>query len=291
MVRATTPLRHAPGGGSTGVVHPSAGLPGSVALGWQDRAVTSSPHLVARVAALRRYPVKSLAGEPLESVRVEARGLTADRAWAVREPDGKIGSGKSTRRFRRMAGLMLLSAACDDDLPVISFPDGRRIRGDDEEVHAALSAYVGRPVRLEPEGEVSHFDDGPVHLVTTSGLRAVAEAHGGPVDVRHFRPNLVVDTGAAEGYPEDDWLGRRLTVGAVELEVVAAMPRCVMVTMAQVGLAGDRDLLGTVTDAHPGSPPAGTSATGASGVGEFGVLAEVRRPGRLALGDPVVLHP
>ena len=262
--------------------------------------MTSSPHQVATVAAVRRYPVKSLAGESLESARVEGRGLAADRAWAVREPDGKLGSGKSTRRFRRMEGLMLLSAACDGDLPVISFPDGRRIRGDDDEVHAALTAYVGRPVRLEPEGEVSHFDDGPVHLVTTSGLRAMAEAHGGPVDVRHFRPNLVVDTGAAEGYPEDDWLGRRLTVGGVELEIVAPMPRCVMVTMAQVGVAADRDLLGTVTDAHPGKPPAGTtgsgatgsgaSGVGASGVGDFGVLAEVRRPGRLALGDPVVLH-
>ena len=84
-------------------------------------------------------------------------------------------------------------------------------------------------MRLEPEGEVSHFDDGPVHLVTTSALRAVAEAHGGPVDVRHFRPNLVVDTGDAAGYPEDDWLGRRIIVGEVELEIVAPMPRCVMV--------------------------------------------------------------
>ena len=113
-------------------------------------------------------------------------------------------------------------------------------------MHDALSAYVGRPVRLEPEGEVSHFDDGPVHLVTTSGLRAVTEAHGGPVDVRHFRANLVLDTGDAPGYPEDEWIGRRLVIGDVELEVVAPMPRCVMVTMEQVDLPGDRDLLTTV---------------------------------------------
>ena len=248
--------------------------------------MTSPDHHIARVAALRRYPVKSLAGESLQSVRVDARGLALDRAWAVREPDGKLGSGKSTRRFRKMDGLMLLSATSDDGLPVISFPDGRSLRADDDDVHAALSAYVGRPVRLEPEGEVSHFDDGPVHLVTTSGLRAVAQAHGGPVDVRHFRPNLVVDTGDASGYPEDGWLGRRITVGEVELEVVAPMPRCVMVTMAQVGLAGEQGLLGTVADTHPGD-----TAAGGSGAGDFGVLAEVRRPGRLALDDPVHLHP
>ena len=141
-------------------------------------------------------------------------------------------------------------------------------------VHEALSAYVGRPVRLEPEGEVSHFDDGPVHLVTTSGLRAVTEAHGGPVDVRHFRANVVLDTGDAPGYPEDDWVGRRLVIGDVELEVVAPMPRCVMVTMEQVDLPGDRDLLATVTDRH--------------GM-DFGVVAEVRRPGRLTVDAPAHL--
>ena len=133
---------------------------------------------VGRVASLHRYPVKSLAGESLAAVEVDARGLAGDRAWAVRDPDGKLGSGKSSRRFRKMDGLLLLSGAYDGDLPVVAFPDGRGVRADDPSVHDALSAYVGRPVRLEPEGEVSHFDDGPVHLVTTSGLRAVTEAHG-----------------------------------------------------------------------------------------------------------------
>ncbi|MGZ8735475.1 MAG: MOSC domain-containing protein [Acidimicrobiia bacterium] len=242
------------------------------------------PAPVGRLSSLHRYPVKSLAGQSVDAVDVGTRGLAGDRAWAVRDPDGKLGSGKSSRRFRKMDGLLLLSGAFDGEVPVVAFPDGRRVRADDPAVHDALSGYVGRPVRLEPEGEVSHFDDGPVHLVTTSGLRAVTEAHGGPVDVRHFRPNLVLDTGDAPGYPEDDWIGRRLVIGDVELEVVAPMPRCVMVTMEQVDLPGDRDLLTTVADTHPGD-----TATGGSGAGDFGVLAEVRRPGRLTLNNLVHL--
>ena len=55
----------------------------------------------ATLIALRRYPVKSLAGESLDSVVVDARGLVADRAWAVRDPDGKLGSGKSTTTLSR----------------------------------------------------------------------------------------------------------------------------------------------------------------------------------------------
>ena len=239
-----------------------------------------SPHpdspTVGTLRSLHRYPVKSLTGEDLTEAYAEARGLRADRLWSVRDPDGKLGSGKSTRRFRKMDGLLMLSASYDGDVPVIAFPDGRTLRADDPGIDAALTAYVGRPVGLAREQEVSHFDDGPVHLVTTSAVRAVADVHGAPVDVRHFRPNLVVDTGDEAGFPEDAWLGRSLAVGEAVLEVVAPMPRCVMVTMAQVGLDGDPGLLSTVTDRHEM---------------DFGVLAEVRRPGRLAVGDPVRVVP
>ena len=229
---------------------------------------------VGRVSLLRRYPVKSLSGEDLDEVYVDARGVAADRLWAVVDPDGKLGSGKSSRRFRQMHGLLELAATYDGEVPVIAMPDGSTVRGDDPAVHDALSAYVGRSVRLAHEDGVPHFDDGPVHVVTTSALAAVTEAHGSAVDVRHFRPNVVLDTGPDPGFPEDQWLGRRLTLGDVELEVVAPMPRCVMVTMPQVGVAGEKDLLHTVTDTHDT---------------DFGVLAEVRRPGRLTLGTPAHL--
>ena len=54
---------------------------------------------VGTVESIWRYPVKSLGGERLTSVDVEARGLAGDRRWAVRDAEGKVGSGKTTRRF------------------------------------------------------------------------------------------------------------------------------------------------------------------------------------------------
>jgi len=60
---------------------------------------------VGTVARLMRFPVKSLAGEELDTVDVEERGLAGDRWWAVHTADGGIGSGKTTRRFRRGDGL------------------------------------------------------------------------------------------------------------------------------------------------------------------------------------------
>jgi len=235
----------------------------------------------ATVRRLWRYPVKSLVGEELDAADVDSRGLCGDRSWALREPDGKLGSGKSSSRFRRMDGLLALRASYDGEVPVVAFPDGREVRGDDEAVHAALSAYVGRPVSLAREGDVPHHDDGPVHLVTTASLRWAERIHGRPVDPRRLRPNLLLELGPGgegehDGLPEQDWLGRRMSVGAdVVLEVVDPMPRCVMVDLDQRGMPVEGGLLKDLTDHNDGC---------------LGVLARVVRPGRLRVGDSAALQ-
>ena len=226
-----------------------------------------------RVVGLWRYPVKSLRGEALATADVVERGLVADRAWAVLDPDGKIGSGKSTRRFRAMDGLLGLASVLRDGAPVVRLPDGREL-GPGDELDAALSAHVGRPVRLAPEGDVMHHDDGPVHVVTTASLRAVGRAVGHEVPVERFRPNLLLDVEGSDAEAELGWAGRVLTVGGVRLRVAAGMPRCVMVTMAQGALGADRTVLKTVTD-----------LTG----GDLGVWCTVEQPGRIRQGDVAVL--
>ena len=162
-----------------------------------------------------------------------------DRLWAVYDPDGRFGSGKTTSRFRRMPGLLELRAAYHGDVPVISFPDGTSLRGDDPEVHAALSAHVGRPVSLRPEGAVPHADEGPIHLVTTASLRA--SANGTPVDARRARANLVLDLA---GEDERTWVGRTLRVGDAVLEVTRTPKHC-------LGVYADVRRAGAVTVGDP----------------------------------------
>lgn len=235
----------------------------------------SASSYAGRVVSLRRYPVKSLVGEALDRVEVDRRGVRGDRLWAVRDPDGKLGSGKSTRRFRRMDGLLSLVARYDHDTPLIELPQGQVLRGDDSAVHESLSRHVGRPVRLAREDALSHFDEGPsVHLLTTSTLSALGRGQGRPLDPARFRPNLVVDTDGA-GFVEDGWVGSRVAVGPdVVLEIRGPMPRCVMVTLPQVGLDREDGLLGTVTDLNGG---------------RAGVVADVRVPGVITHGDEVHL--
>jgi uncharacterized protein YcbX len=224
------------------------------------------------VVALWRYPVKSLAGEEVDALDIDERGVVGDRLWSVRDPDGKLGSGKSSRRFRKMEGLLALRSSYAGDVPVLSFPDGRDLRADHPDVHEALSAHVGRPVTLARETDVPHFDEGPLHVVTTAQLARISALHGRRVDVRRLRPNLVLHTGVEPVLDEAAWTGRTLRVGTAELKVREPMSRCVMVGMAQVDVPADGDLLSTVTRENDLN---------------LGLVVDVVRPGHVALGDPV----
>ncbi len=237
------------------------------------------------VAALWRYPVKSLLGEACTSLRFEARGVVGDRLFAVRNPEGKFGSGKSTRRFRQMDGLLDFSAHYVEDdqgaaLPELHFPDGQLLRGDSPALDGALSEALGQPVTLAREAEVSHFDAGPVHLLSTASLQWLGEALPGvDVDARRFRPNLLIqcEPGVPAAPVELAWMGRTLRLGnAVRLRISAATERCGMVTLAQGELAREAGVLRHIAQAADM---------------KFGVYAQVLVPGLVRAGDPVSLEP
>lgn len=245
---------------------------------------------VGNVMAIRRFPVKSMAGEALTSAAIDTRGLVGDRLWAVVDAEGKLGSGKNTRRMRRIDGLLRMQASYDASAapvprasyeasaPTVRLPGGRACRADDPTVHEWLSREVGQPVTLARESAVSHYDDGPVSIVTTAALRALARVHGAPVDPRRFRANLLIDW-AGDDWVEDDWVGREVSVGEVRLQVDKPLQRCVMVDMAQAPTAELPDN-GTVL-----------KTLGAHHALDFAVLAHVERGGTVRLGDPVTVLP
>lgn len=226
-----------------------------------------------QIAQLFRHPVKSVGGEQLTEVDVDARGMAADRWWALYTDDGGIASGKTSRRFRKVTGLLQWGAVLGASAPELVGPAGERIAVDAPDAPARLRAAFGVALTPRTESDVPHFDDAPLHLVTTSSLAAAAAAAGGGVmDARRSRANVVVDTGDEPGWVEDGWLGRELALGPdLVVRVTEPMPRCVMVDMTHRG-------------AQEG--PSVLKALGSHGV-ELGVMAEVVRPGRIAVGDAV----
>jgi uncharacterized protein YcbX len=227
---------------------------------------------VGTARRLWRYPVKSLAGEALDAADITTRGVALDRWWSVVGADGKLGSGKTTRRFRHMPGLLSMQSFIHSGMAYVQFPDGSMGRVDDPAIAERVAAVVGEPVTLSPEHTVRHFDDGPIHLLTTGSLAWLrAMVPRARIDARRFRPNILVETESV-GRVEESWIGSRIAIGEVRLMVTSRAIRCVMVTMPQADLDADPGILRALERENDLC---------------LGVYAIVERPGHVKVGAPV----
>jgi hypothetical protein len=224
----------------------------------------------SRLVAVHRFPVKSMGGESLARAPVARTGLAGDRGWAVYDPEGKLASGKHSRRFRRMDPVFQLVARKDKDAVVVTMPDGSELVAGQGDADAALSAHFGVPVALRRESEIAHQDAGELSLVGTATLQALGayEGDGRTLDPRHLRANLVVETN--EPYVEERWVGREFSIGGVRLQPTEPIERCRMVGVAQVGLAERPGMLRAISEHHNLLA---------------GIYLKVLAPGEIAVGD------
>ena len=228
-----------------------------------------------RLASIRRYPVKSMGGEPLDSVEIDGRGLTGDRWFAVIDEDGKLASGKNSRRFRRRDAVFEHGART---LPTgeIEVSDGRStwLVGTPT-LDERLSAAMGAAVEVRRETAVSHQDGGQVSLVGSATLDWFAHEWGIDADPRRLRVNLVVDTD--QPFVEERWVAHRLAIGSAVLTVDAKVPRCRMIDLAQDGATAEQRWLTRLTQERDMCAA---------------VYLEVTAPGTITVGDSVALeHP
>ncbi len=279
--------------------------------------------MLGTVAALRRYPVKSMLGEDMDAGDVTFTGLAGDRQLAVvSRATGKIASAKFPRLWR---DLLTLSAAAADDPAAdgavrITLPEGKIVWSSDAGVDTILSGLLGEPVTLTatpmpgaaldravPEAVLrdgvdaqvpaelmeiggggppgTFLDFAPLHLLTTSTLDRIAElSPHGRADLERYRPNIVIRTAGA-GFTENDWLERILQIGDdLVLRVIARTPRCAVPTLAHGPLPRDPDALRVLARHNRVEPLDSLDPEPCAGV-----YAEVLRPGRIRTGDPVRL--
>lgn len=246
------------------------------------------------VAAIHRYPVKSLQGEPLAEVAVVASGLEGDRRYGlIDRASGRLLSAKRT------SALLHARASTHPDGTVrVDLPERGSFAVDDPALDPVLDDWVGRPVALgevRPDVAVAYemtldppnddaevfaipapsgtfVDLAPIHLLTTATLAGCAARRPDlDWDVRRFRPNLVVDLDD-EPFTEDTWTGRRLRIGTAEMTVAQPTVRCAMPLRAQPGLERQRGLYAAMEELH---------------ANHLGVYVDVVEPGTIAVGDPV----
>lgn len=154
------------------------------------------------------------------------------------------------------------------------------------EIAEAFAREPGEPMpdlAQFPEVIIDHvavpgtfFDNEELHLITTASMAYMREkAPDSEWDIRRFRPNFHIETEPGlEGLVENDWVGRRLRIGGVTLEISAPTVRCGMTVRPQDDLAFDKQILRTIVR---------------EGDQCLGVGAHCRESGTVRAGDPVEL--
>jgi uncharacterized protein YcbX len=233
-----------------------------------DRSSSSVQGVPISVISLRRYPVKSMGGESLDNVGIDARGLIGDRWYAVEDDAGRFASGKNTRRFRRRDAVFDYAAHTEPGGRVVVTRGGNRWYVGDDNLDRRLSEAMGTAVRITPESDVAHQDMGSVSIVSTATLQWCASRWGGSPDPRRLRVNIVVDSD--EPFVEERWVDRELELGSTRLRVIERVPRCRMIDIRQDG-------------AEPGSP--WLKSVTQERENFLAVYADVSQPGQINLGD------
>lgn len=257
--------------------------------------------IVGTVAGQWRYPVKSMKAEALTQAFAGFAGVYGDRIYAFRRSSGPTGFPFLTaRQYPEMLryGAQFLhrdpmalppNLREAEALPPGATPLYADTSATDVNVHTpaghvwrvddpALATHLADAVSGDGEmtllrSDRAFTDCRPLSLISAQTVQQLGREVTAELDARRFRSNVYVDLTEGQGYDEDQWVGRRLRLGATaEVIVLARDPRCKMITLDPDTASAMPDLMRCVSDNHEGTA---------------GVYAAVVTEGTIQNGDPV----
>jgi uncharacterized protein YcbX len=244
---------------------------------------------IGQVEAIFRYPVKSMGGEALEVANLGWHGLEGDRRLAFRRMADRSGMPWLTAsklpdliRFapQRREGDVRENGD-QEDLPThIRTPDGEEMPVFGEDLAAEVGRRYGAPVQMM---QLKHgiFDEATISVIASDTVREIARLAGRSLDIRRFRPNVVVRLLRSVPFQEDEWLGGVLSFGkkddddAPAITVTMRDVRCSMLNLDPDSASPAPEVLKAVVREHQNTA---------------GIYGAVTRIGRLAVGQTVLLR-
>lgn len=232
---------------------------------------------------LRRYPVKSMAGEELNEVFVTFAGLVGDRAYAFVDNQNRTSfpwmTGRQGHQMLLYKPALLAPPGANEEHPAaerlqadVVTPEGEKFQVGDPAFAKRIASRFGRSVTLR-FSERAMTDARPVSLFGLATVRALGEEVGRPLDPRRFRANFYVDWENSQAYYEDSLVGKTLRIGEdLTFQVVMKDRRCVMITLDPDTAEPAPEVLRTVAQKHDGCA---------------GVYGAMLREGIVRVNDPV----
>jgi uncharacterized protein len=243
------------------------------------------PQRIGTLARLRRYPVKSMAGEDLQEAKVTFAGLSGDRVYAFLDSRGRADFPWMTARQGHQMILFrprfLDAPPADLEVPEterfaveVATPEGDTFRMGDPKFTGFLAQRFNRNLRLR-FSERSMTDARPVSLFGLSTIRALSEEANLDLDPRRFRANFYAQWASDEPFFEDRLVGKELQIGeTVTIQLVKKDERCVIITLDPETGVSAPPVLERVSRGHGGCA---------------GVYGAVLREGIVKVEDPIFL--
>jgi uncharacterized protein len=257
--------------------------------------------IIGKVDSLWRYPVKSMRGEELDEAFAGFSGIYGDRLFAFKSSASPKGFPYFTAReqtkllqyrprFRypdkaarpvnlseaESMGANPVSANPSELMIDVETPDGRTLAIDDPALMTMVRADIDEKHQLTlMRSERAMTDCRPFSMFSLQSARQLAEETGTPMDKRRFRANVYVDLTSAQGFAENDYVGRSLRIGPkVVVTILERDPRCMMITLDPDTGEKTPAILKKVAQAHDGMA---------------GVYGAVMLEGMLHKGDSIEL--
>jgi MOSC domain-containing protein len=234
-----------------------------------------SGHVVGRLAAIFRYPVKSMGAERQDAIDAGWNGLAGDRRWAFVR-GGMERSGFPWLTIRENPDMWRYRPRfVECDQPERSQTLVLTPKGDEIDVaDPALARQLGHDSRVIRQGR-GVFDTMPLSLISTQTIAALGSVVGEKLEALRFRPNFVVDADDDGEFPEDQLVGKTLCIGGMKMRVDKRDKRCVMVNVSPVTIDKNPEVLRVIARERNSC---------------LGVYGTTVQEGRVALGDLVAVE-
>jgi uncharacterized protein YcbX len=223
-----------------------------------------------------------MGGERLEVVKLGWHGLEGDRRLAFRRMDDR--SGFPWLTASKLPDLLLFAPhrrenGAQGDLPThVRTPDGEAMPVFGEDLATEVGRRLGAPVQMM---QLNHgiFDEATISVIASDTVREIGRLTGRSLDVRRFRPNVLVRLLRAVPFQEDEWVGGVLSFGegddAPAITATMRDIRCSMVNLDPDSASPAPEVLKAVVRVHQNTA---------------GIYGAVTRIGRLAVGQTILLH-
>ena len=236
---------------------------------------------IGQVEAIFRYPVKSMRGEQLEVAELGWHGLDGDRRLAFRKIDDRTGFPWLTAT--KLPDLLLFAPHREDgaqgELPThVRTPDDKMMPIFGEDLAIEIGRRCGTPVQMMQLRQ-GIFDEASISVIASNTVREIERLAERSLDVRRFRPNVVVRSQRSIPFEEDEWLGGVLSFGesdnAPAISVTMRDLRCSMVNLDPDSASRAPEVMKAIVRVHQNTA---------------GIYGTVTRIGRLEVGQTIFLR-